>query len=489
MYASIQHQHKTAIRKKRNNKTKYEFASRSTIEYKLFTRTNSSTERLQINISGRIYEMYENLVDNWPQTLLGNQQLRLKHFDYYRKEFFFDRNCEAFEGILFFYQSNGYLRCPAFVLMEIFYEECKFFGILDCLNDATMCDTSLLGYIKEQEDERIKTLPSSIKNRYDFDNNRNTSVLIEPKSKFRKFFWMLIERPHESIFGRLFGFTCFTCVVLSVFLLCYETYSDSQEKPKLIRINHLGNDIELNAKIICKNDVLRKELSEAYVQIKEACSVINDRKIEFFTGEIICNLFFTLELIVQFIATIKFRQFITHFSNIIDLIIILPFWIDFGITLMNANDDSKQSGLAVLKLLRVSRVFRVLKLSNHLKILKLIGKILVQCIPDILLLLTFLLSNLVLFSTIIYYIELFMLEEKSPFISIPDAFWWAIISFTSIGYGDLIPASNVGKFFGSLFVLCGILIAFLPVPILSAKFEKIYKEIAKLNRRKRVKKF
>ena len=48
---------------------------------------------------------------------------------------------------------------------------------------------------------------------------------------------------------------------------------------------------------------------------------------------------------------------------------------------------------------------------------------------------------------------------------IPHSFWWAIISFTTIGYGDLVPQSYMGKFFGSFFILCGILIALLPVPI------------------------
>ena len=167
-----------------------------------------------------------------------------------------------------------------------------------------------------------------------------------------------------------------------------------------------------------------------------------------------------------------------------------------------------QYGLSVLRILRLTRVLRVLKLSRHVRALHIIGKILYECMYEIILLLTFLAMNIVIFSSFMYFIELQALGDASPFLSIPHAFWWAVISFTTIGYGkesqmfllyiwviltifqfffkkgDLIPHSNMGKFFGSFFIVCGILIALLPVPILSCKFERVYKEFSKENLKK-----
>jgi hypothetical protein len=145
---------------------------------------------------------------------------------------------------------------------------------------------------------------------------------------------------------------------------------------------------------------------------------------------------------------------------------------------------SNQYGLSVLRILRLTRVLRVLKLSRHIRALYIMGKILYECMYEIILLLTFLAMNIVIFSSFMYYIELQALGDASPFLSIPHSFWWAVISFTTIGYGDLIPHSNAGKFFGSFFIVCGILIALLPVPILSCKFEKIYKEFSQENLKK-----
>jgi hypothetical protein len=107
-------------------------------------------------------------------------------------------------------------------------------------------------------------------------------------------------------------------------------------------------------------------------------------------------------------------------------------------------------------------------------------------------------------SSIIYYIEVLACGQESKFASIPHSFWWAIISFTTVGYGkypllivsylsyflhgrlvsrifqgDLVPASYAGKLAGSFLILSGILVAILPIPILGTKFEKVYKEYSK----------
>ena len=94
-----------------------------------------------------------------------------------------------------------------------------------------------------------------------------------------------------------------------------------------------------------------------------------------------------------------------------------------------------QYGLSVLRILRLTRVLRVLKLSRHVRALQILGQILYECLYEIILLITFLAMNIVIFSSFMYFIELHALSDASPFLSIPHAFWWAVISFTTIGYG------------------------------------------------------
>ncbi len=80
----------------------------------------NETKRLRFNISGKIFEIYENKLFEYPQSLLGNVEKRKKYYDSIRNEYFFDRNSEAFEGILFFYQSNGQVKCPMFVATGLY---------------------------------------------------------------------------------------------------------------------------------------------------------------------------------------------------------------------------------------------------------------------------------------------------------------------------------------------------------------------------------
>ena len=87
------------------------------------------SKRVVLNVSGEIYETFERTLARFPSTLLGKQRTRNRYYEEERGEYFFDRNRECFSYILFYYQSNGMLRCPLDVNVRVFEEECKFFRI------------------------------------------------------------------------------------------------------------------------------------------------------------------------------------------------------------------------------------------------------------------------------------------------------------------------------------------------------------------------
>ena len=127
-------------------------------------------------------------------------------------------------------------------------------------------------------------------------------------------------------------------------------------------------------------------------------------------------------------------QFFKSFSNLVDLISIITFWFTLFLNNLNyfyakllhsitliSNSKTKlktnQYGLSFLKILRLTRILRVFKLSRHIRTMKIMGEILKECAFEIVLLLTFLAINIIIFSSLIYYIELYAMEDKSPFIS------------------------------------------------------------------------
>ena len=87
------------------------------------------SERVVINVSGLKFETQLKTLNNFQDTLLGDPQRRTRFFDPLRNEYFFDRNRPSFDAILYYYQSNGRLRRPNHVPIDVFTEEIKFFDL------------------------------------------------------------------------------------------------------------------------------------------------------------------------------------------------------------------------------------------------------------------------------------------------------------------------------------------------------------------------
>ncbi|KAH6936058.1 hypothetical protein HPB50_012897 [Hyalomma asiaticum] len=384
-------------------------------------------ERVVINVSGLRFETQLRTLHQFPDTLLGDPGRRLRYFDPLRNEYFFDRNRPSFDAILYYYQSGGRLRRPVNVPLDVFAEEIKFYELGEGTFNKFREDE---GFIKEEE----RPLPGR-------DLQRRV--------------WLLFEYPESSQAARVVAIVSVVVILLSIVIFCLETLPEF----KHYRMFPAGN----NMTRVVEDEV--PKLTEPFFLIETCCIV-----------------WFTFELFVRFCACPCKLAFFKDVMNSIDLVAIIPYFITLGTVIAREREgpgflppdksSNQAMSLAILRVIRLVRVFRIFKLSRHSKGLQILGRTLRASMRELGLLIFFLFIGVILFSSAVYYAEAD--SDRSYFKSIPDAFWWAVVTMTTVGYGDMRPVGVWGKIVGSLCAIAGVLTIALPVPVIVSNFNYFY---------------
>lgn len=370
-------------------------------------------ERVVINVSGLRFETQLRTLAQFPDTLLGNPKKRNRYYDPLRNEYFFDRNRPSFDAILYYYQSGGRLRKPVNVPLDVFSEEIKFYELGAEAIEKYRDDE---GFIKE-EDRPL------------------------PENEFQRRVWLLFEYPESSTAARLIAIFSVVIILLSIVIFCLETL------PEFKHYRLVNETIE-------EDDI--PKFGEP-----------------FFIIETCCIIWFTSELMVRFASCPEKIGFFKNIMNLIDIVAIIPYFITLGTVIADENKSNNQAmSLAILRVIRLVRVFRIFKLSRHSKGLQILGQTLKASMRELGLLIFFLFIGVILFSSAVYFAEAD--AEQTHFKSIPDAFWWAVVTMTTVGYGDMRPIGVWGKLVGSLCAIAGVLTIALPVPVIVSNFNYFY---------------
>ena len=170
--------------------------------------------------------------------------------------------------------------------------------------------------------------------------------------------------------------------------------------------------------------------------------------------ELFCVIIFSIEYVLRVYVADKKLKFIFSFFGIIDLLAILPFYVAFGVDLRS------------VRTLRFVRLFRLLKLVRYNRAIKHFARAISIAKEEILLFFFITLILIYLSGVGIYYFE----HEAQPeqFSSIFDSLWWAIITLTTVGYGDVYPITIGGRLFTFFILMIGLGVVAIPTGILSS---------------------
>lgn len=181
-----------------------------------------------------------------------------------------------------------------------------------------------------------------------------------------------------------------------------------------------------------------------------------------FRLEWLFTILFTIEYLLRVYSTTSRKGYIFSFYGLIDLFSILPTYIAYLFPSMQY--------LIVIRIMRVLRIFRVLKLFRYMGEANLLYTALVQARRKILVFLFSVLTLIVVFGALMFIIE----GPQHGFNSIPHAIYWAIVTITTVGYGDISPQTPLGQLVAALAMICGYAIIAVPTGIIGAELINEY---------------
>lgn len=207
-------------------------------------------------------------------------------------------------------------------------------------------------------------------------------------------------------------------------------------------------DVTLLALILLSTFIIMMESVDVY-----------DAKLHhiFIILEIIITAFFTVEYALRIITIRNKKAYILSFFGIIDLLSILPFYLSLFIPITKY--------FLILRMLRMLRIFRVLNLLDFMND----GNVLIRALKHSSRKIYIFLLFLMIFSVIVGSM-MFMVEgHREGFESIPQSIYWAVVTVTTVGYGDVSPGTPLGKFLSVLLMLAGYSIIAVPTGIVTAE--------------------
>ncbi|XP_030213790.1 potassium voltage-gated channel subfamily V member 2 [Gadus morhua] len=407
---------------------------------------------ININVGGKPYQIAYRMAAKYPKTRIGrlatytDHNMKLDLCDDYtvtNDEYFFDRDPDVFFSIFNFYRT-GVLWIKDELCPRNFLEEINYWGVR-IKNTHRCCRISF----EERQDDLNEQLKIQRELEAEVEIEENEELFQDMfLGHFRRVIWNLMEKPFSSVLAKLMAVASSMFVLISLVAMTLNTVEDMQYRTPT------GT---LSGRTYCEH------------------------------VESMCIAFFTMEYLLRLVSTPDLESFCRSMLNTVDLVAILPQYLQLVLEFFDNEENYmkheadmqavRQVGKLgqVLRIMRLMRIFRILKLARHSTGLRAFGFTLRQCYQQVGCLFLFIAMGIFSFSAMVYTVEHDM--PQTNFTSIPAAWWWAAVSISTVGYGDIYPETILGRLFAFICISFGIILNGLPISILFNKFSDYYAKL------------
>eukprot|EP00095_Tigriopus_kingsejongensis_P008004 maker-scaffold269_size230758-snap-gene-1.29 protein:Tk08004 transcript:maker-scaffold269_size230758-snap-gene-1.29-mRNA-1 annotation:"voltage-gated channel " len=426
----------------------------------IIAKSRQMNRRVSLNVGGVRHEVMWKMLEGIPRSrlgrlaaLAGTHEKILDLCDAYSlvdNEYFFDRHPRSFNSILNFYRT-GRLHVVDEMCVMAFTDDLDYWGIDEVYLET--CCQNKYNTRKEYVVDEMKKEAANISKEVEEDFGDGKFA------KYQKCLWDLIEKPHTSTAAKVISVISIAFVVVSTVGMTLNTIPSIQHR------SPEGEPID-NPKLA---------LIEA-----------------------VCISWFTIEYLLRFAGSPQKWEFVKGAMNVIDVLAILPYYVSLFLmepehlapgdvpitttttTIASIKVEEDEGGASfddvrrIIQVFRIMRIMRIFKLARHSTGLQSIAFTLKNSYKELGLLMLFLAMGVLIFSSLCYFAE--KEEPDTDFSSIPASFWWAIITMTTVGYGDMAPVTGFGKAVGTCCAISGVLVMALPIPIIVNNFAEFYNE-------------
>ncbi|KAK3096031.1 hypothetical protein FSP39_022180, partial [Pinctada imbricata] len=415
--------------------------------------------KIRLNVGGTYFETTSDTLLQRPDTKLGALVKKNKNEGSVDDlNLFFDRSPEIFNFILDIYRT-GQLHLP-----------------------TNICGATIRNELEFWEIPRDQIERCCLQTYYKYDNETEILTEIEETLKateipeadgsctLRKCWLRFLLDPRSSKAAAIFSVVFMFMVILSTITMLLATVSD-------LRVMD-PNFANMKRNMVLQNLSQMSDRKEQTVDDLYTRSRLTEMSQPHPVIRIIdlaCLVFFSAECLLRFFLYESKRAFFQGKLNKADLVAIAAGWINFGLDLTRSHwQDNHYVFILtrILSLMRILRIFRFFKFFLKFAAFRVILLTLSSSFKQLCMTLVFSTLALVFFAITTFYAELEGKDEGTgnEITNAFEAIWWALVTMTTVGYGDFTPKTPAGRCFGSIAAVSGILILAMPIAIVTSNF-------------------